>query len=472
MVGLGTIFIALMGLAAFLLWRGLLVRTRWLLWILMLAFPFPYIATTAGWMTAELGRQPWLVYGLLRTRDGTSQLVHAGDTVFTSLGFAGIFVVLGFLFLYLIMREIAHGPVAHTTLTDRREDKTMEALWFWLVSVMVAIYAVMDGFDFGAGILHPLVARTDAERRQVLGAIGPLWDGNEVWLLAGGGSLFLAFPKVLAAGFSGFYLALFMVIWTLIMRGIAIELRSHVADRMWRGFWDFAFTAASVLLPILLGAALGNVVRGVPIDDSGYFSIPLFTDFGTGNPVGILDWYTVLMGVFVLVTIANHGALFLAWKTEGPVHERARKAALPLSVLTAVLGGLATLATARVNPEIYANLPGAPLAWLGLAIFALGLCLVFWGQLRGKHLHAFVGSGAFILGLLAATAACMFPVMLKSTLDPAWSLTAHNAAASAHGLRTGLKWWLLGFPIVLAYFVLLFRLHRGKVKAEADGGSY
>jgi cytochrome d ubiquinol oxidase subunit II len=348
----------------------------------------------------------------------------------------------------------------------------MEMLWFWLVSVMVAIYAVMDGFDFGAGILHHFVARTDSERRQVLGAIGPLWDGNEVWLLAGGGSLFLAFPAVLAAGFSGFYLAMFMVVWTLMLRGIAIEFRSHVTDRMWRAFWDVVFNFASVLLPVLLGAALGNVVRGVPLDQTGYFNIPLFTHFGTHNPVGILDWYTVLMGVFVLMTIANHGALFLAWKTEGPVHERARRFALPLSVLTAVLGGLATLATAQVNPDIYANLPSAPLAWIGLFLFVLGLATVFWGQLTGRFLVAFLGSAGFILGLLAATAACVFPVMLKSTLDPAWSQTAYNAAVSHHGLVTGVKWWFLGFPIAVAYFVFLFRIHRGKVKAAADGKGY
>lgn len=348
----------------------------------------------------------------------------------------------------------------------------METLWFWLVSVMVAIYAVMDGFDFGAGILHPFVARTEAERRQVLGAIGPWWDGNEVWLLAGGGSLFLAFPQVLAAGFSGFYLALFMVVWTLIMRGVAIEFRSHLSDGMWRSFWDRAFNAASVLLPVLLGAALGNVLRGVPIDDTGYFNIPLFTDFGVGNPVGVLDWYTVLVGVFVLLTLANHGTLFLAWKTEGPVHERARRFAWPLSLLTAVLGGLVTLATSEVNPDVYANLAHAPLARLGMLIFLAGLALVFWGLFRNCDRLAFIGSAAFILGLLAATAACVFPVMLKSTLDPAWSLTAYNAAVSPHGLRTGLKWWLVGFPIAVAYFVLLFRLHRGKVKATTETEGY
>jgi cytochrome bd ubiquinol oxidase subunit II len=348
----------------------------------------------------------------------------------------------------------------------------MEMLWFWLVSVMVAIYAVMDGFDFGAGILHHAVARTEPERRQVLGTIGPLWDGNEVWLLAAGGSLLLAFPKVLASGFSGFYLAMFMVVWTLILRGIAIELRNHVGDAMWRSFWDFTFTFASGLLPVLLGAALGNVVRGVPLDESGSFNIPLFTHLGTSNPVGILDWYTISMGIFVLVTVANHGALFLCWKTEGPVHERSRRLAMPLSITTAVMGGLCTLATAKVNPDVYASLQHASVAWLALVVFLLGLVTLFWAQLRGRFGLAFLGSAAFILGLLAATAACVFPVMLKSTLDPAASLTAYNSAVDQDALRTGAKWWFLGFPIAVGYAVFLFRIHRGKVKVAVDGDGY
>jgi cytochrome d ubiquinol oxidase subunit II len=348
----------------------------------------------------------------------------------------------------------------------------MEMLWFWFVSVMIAIYAVTDGFDFGVGVVHHYVARTDSERRQVLGAIGPFWDGNEVWLLAAGGSLFLAFPKVLATGFSGFYLAMFMAIWTFILRGISIEFRSHVSDKMWRSFWDFVFTFASVLLPVLLGAALGNVLRGVPVDQTGYFNLPLFTDFGTSNPVGILDWYTVLTGVFVLLTVTHHGILFLIWKTEGPVHDRSRKLALSLSILTAVLGGLTTIATAKVNPDIFNNIPHAPLAWIGMIVFVSGLVLVFWGQLRSRHLLAFLGSAAFILGLLATSAACVFPVMLKSTLDPEWSLTAYNAAVSPQGLRTGMAWWFLGFPIAVGYVFLLFRLHRGKVKAAEDGKGY
>jgi cytochrome d ubiquinol oxidase subunit II len=348
----------------------------------------------------------------------------------------------------------------------------MEMLWFWMVSVVVALYAVMDGFDFGAGTLHLFVARTDGERRQVLGAIGPLWDGNEVWLLAGGGLLFLGFPKVLAAGFSGFYLAMFMVIWTLILRGVAIEFRSHVADRLWRAFWDGAFALASTLMPVLLGAALGNVVRGVPLDASGFFNIPLFTHWGVENPVGILDWYTLTTGILVLATLTAHGALFLAWKTPDPVRRRCLAAARPLWAAVAVLALVATWATARVNPDVYARLPHAPLAWAGLGLFLAGLGTVAVGLRGNRPLLAFLGSGAFIVGLLAATAGCVWPVMLRSTLDPAWSLDAFNGNAGRYGLRSGLAWWAVAFPVVIAYFAMLFRIHRGKVQAAADGEGY
>jgi len=348
----------------------------------------------------------------------------------------------------------------------------MVELWFWIVSVAVALYAVLDGFDFGAGVLHLFVARTDGERRQVLGAIGPFWDGNEVWLLAGGGLLFLAFPRVLAAGFSGFYLAMFLVVWTLILRGIALEFRSHVAMDLWRSFWDAVFAGASVLMPILLGAALGNVVRGVPLDRAGYFTIPLFTGFRVANPVGILDWYTVLVGVFVLATLTAHGALFLLWKTEGPVHDRCRRAALPLWVVTALLAVLVTAATGLVNPTIFRNLPHAPLAWVAVALFLGGFCTVPVGLRLGRPLAAFLGSSAFIVGILAATAACVWPVMLRSTLDPAATLTALNASAGPAGLASGLGFLALGLPLVALWFTLLFRFHRGKVRPPGDEGGY
>jgi len=348
----------------------------------------------------------------------------------------------------------------------------MYELWFWLVAVMLAIYVVLDGFDFGAGILHLMVAKTNEERREVLGAIGPFWDGNEVWLLAGGGSLFLAFPKVLAAGFSGFYLAIWLVVWSLMLRGISIEFRSHVEDGLWRHFWDGTFALSSVLLPVLLGAALGNVLRGVPLDASGYFGMALWTDFRLGPQPGVLDWYTVLIGLFVLVTVAAHGSVFLAWKTEGPVHDRSQALAMPLWSLALLLWTLATLATWMVNPAIFQHWQHAPLAWAGTLLFLAGLILVFTGIKRENFLQAFLGSGAFILGILAASAASVYPVMLKSTLDPAFDLTALNASVGEHGLRAGLVWWLVGFPLAIGYLVFLFRFHRGKVKAATEGEGY
>lgn len=348
----------------------------------------------------------------------------------------------------------------------------MPELWFWIVAVMVAIYVVMDGFDFGAGILHLLVAKTNEERRQVLAAIGPLWDGNEVWLLASGGALFLAFPKVLASGFSGLYLAIWLVVWSLILRGIAIEFRSHVRDSLWRTFWDTAFSASSMALPILLGAALGNVLRGVPLDANGYFELPLFTNFGTANPVGILDWYTVLVGVFALVTLAAHGALFLAWKTDGPVHDRSAAFAARLWTLVAALWLVAGFATEAVNPEVWAALPHRPLGLLFTAVCAGGFLMAGYGQKQKRHLLAFLGSGAFILGLLAASAACVYPVMLRSSLDRALDLTALNSSTATNGLVTGLRWWALGFPIAIGYAALLFHLHRGKARAAEEGEGY
>jgi cytochrome bd ubiquinol oxidase subunit II len=166
----------------------------------------------------------------------------------------------------------------------------MVELWYGVVAVMLTLYVVMDGFDLGAGTLHLFVARTNEERREVLAAIGPYWDGNEVWLLATGGALFVAFPPVLAAGLSGFYFAIFLVLWCLILRGISIEFRSHVADPMWRSLWDAGLSIASGLLALFFGAALGNLLRGLPIDERGWFSLTLFTDFSARAPVGILDW--------------------------------------------------------------------------------------------------------------------------------------------------------------------------------------
>jgi len=200
----------------------------------------------------------------------------------------------------------------------------MGTLWFGIVAVMVAAYVVLDGFDLGAGSLHLSIGKTDEERRTIIRAIGPVWDGNEVWLLAAGGTLYFAFPQLYASGFSGFYLPLMMVLWLLMLRAIGIEFRSHLKSQVWRALFDGIFGISSILLCIFFGAALGNVIRGVPLRQDGYFFEPLWTNWRVGAENGILDWYTVMCGVVALITLTIHGAHYLAVKTEGELQRRAR----------------------------------------------------------------------------------------------------------------------------------------------------
>jgi len=348
----------------------------------------------------------------------------------------------------------------------------MVELWFWIAAAMLTAYVVLDGFDFGAGALHLVVAKTNDERRRVLGAIGPFWDGNEVWLLASGGTLFVAFPKVLASGLSGFYFAIFLVLWALILRGIALEFRSHVTATLWRSFWDVTFSVASAGLAVLFGAALGNLVRGLPLDRQGWFSLALFTNFTTTDPVGILDWYTVLTGVFALVALSAHGAAFLAWKTDGAVQERARRAASRGLLAVAVLWPVVTIATRIAAPDFLAVFPSRPLAWVGALAAISGLVAASLAMRRGHDRRAFLGTCAFLSGLMVATAACSFPALLRSSTDPALAITAYAASNDAKGLGTALSWWLVGFPIAVGYFVVVFRLHRGKAPAAAEGEGY
>jgi cytochrome d ubiquinol oxidase subunit II len=335
--------------------------------------------------------------------------------------------------------------------------------WYAIAALFLAAYAVLDGFDLGAGAVHLLVARTDDERRQVLRAIGPFWDGNEVFLLAAGGVLFVAFPEALASGLSGFYLAIHLVLWTLVLRGIAIEFRSHIDDPLWHAAWDAIFCVASSLLAILFGAALANLIRGVPLDAEGWFALTLFTHFRTEEPVGILDWYTVLVGVFGLVTFAAHGAVFLTWKTEGEVHDRSRRLGLALYGAATLLWPLITWATLVASPASFATFHERPLAWLGAFAAVAGLATAGWGLRAARPLAAFLGSCAFIAGILGATAAMNFPILLRASGDATRSLSAYSVAAAPTALSTALGWFSVGLPLVIVYFTTVFRAHRGPV---------
>jgi cytochrome d ubiquinol oxidase subunit II len=311
-------------------------------------------------------------------------------------------------------------------------------------------------------VVQLYAARTEEERLQARQAIGPYWDGNEVWLLAGGGALFFAFPAAYAAGFSGFYLPLFLVLWLLVGRGLSMEMRHHGEGVLWGPFWDFGLAASSGLLAVVLGAALGNVIRGVPVDASGEFNLPLF-DL-SGGP-GVLDPFTVAVGVFTLLGLSAHGALFLAWKTEGALQARARRVARVLGLPALVVLAGVTWGSAHVRPELVTHLGERPWAWPLVAVALLGGALATFGTLRGRDGLGFIGSSLLLLGILASTAAGLFPVLLSSTLGHAFDMDAYGCAASAHGLRVGLVWWGIGLPLVLFYFGFLFRLFRGKVAA-------
>ena len=274
----------------------------------------------------------------------------------------------------------------------------MADLWYAVLALTLIAYSVLDGFDFGAGILHLFVAKTDGERRAVFSAVGPYFHANEVWLISAGGVLFLAFPSLLATAFPAFYLGLFLVLWALMLRGIAIEVRSHVHDAMWAAFWDVVFAGSSLLLALLFGVALGNVVRGVPIDEKGEFTMALFTDFRATGETGLLDYYTVSVGLFAVTLLTAHGAAFLAWRTERDQRARAARLERWLWPASAAAFVLVSVETWFVRPELFSALKTRPLAWLAVAVAAVGIALVVSGRRRDRDLQVFVGSSTVIAG--------------------------------------------------------------------------
>ena len=340
----------------------------------------------------------------------------------------------------------------------------METIWFSLVAAMIARYVVLDGFDLGAGIVHLFVARSERERRTVLGSIGPVWDGNEVWLIAGGGTLYFAFPALYASSFSGFYLPLMMVLWLLILRGIAIEFRNHIQSLVWQPLWDAVFAGASALLAIFFGAALGNVVRGVPLDGSGEFFLPLWTDFTAGKEPGILDWYTLSVAGAAFLALAVHGALWVALKTEGDVERRARLGAKRLWWGLAAAVVAITAASFRVQPHLRESFAARPWGAVFPLAAVLGLAGMRIRDGRRNGLDAFLCSCLFLIGMLTSAAFGLYPYVLPSNGDPARSLTVLNAAAAPYGLRIGLIWFIPGVMLAACYFVYSYRSFRGKVR--------
>ncbi|HUO26963.1 MAG TPA: cytochrome d ubiquinol oxidase subunit II [Candidatus Aquilonibacter sp.] len=345
----------------------------------------------------------------------------------------------------------------------------METLWFMIVAVMVAAYVVLDGFDLGAGVIYLSAARTAVERQKIMRAIGPVWDGNEVWLLAAGGTLYFAFPLLYASSFSGFYLPLMMVLWLLMLRGIGIELRAHMENPVWRGFFDVVFCFSSILLCIFFGAALGNVVRGVPLGADGYFFEPLWTNFKVGVDTGILDWYTILTGVIALVTLTAHGALYIAVKTDEDLNQRSHQIAQTVWPIQLGLTVAGLIATVHVRPGVLDNYKHHAIGFSIPVVVFGSLAVMMHAMLKRADKIAFVASSVYIVGMLVGAAFALYPVVLPATTNPAYNLTIYNTAAGHHGLAVGFAWWIPGTILALAYFVFVFRMFRGKVRLEGEG---
>jgi cytochrome d ubiquinol oxidase subunit II len=345
----------------------------------------------------------------------------------------------------------------------------MGTVWFWIVAAMLTLYVVLDGFDLGVGIVYLLVARTEQDRRKAMHAIGPVWDGNEVWLIAGGGTLFFAFPLLYASSFSGFYLPLTIVLWLLMVRGLSIELRAHTHDSVYKTFFDGTFFLSSFALAVFFGAALANVVRGVPIGADDYFFLPLWTNWRTGPNPGILDWYTVMGGVLAVLALALHGLLYLALKTKGELNRRSTAWAKKLLPIVAVITLASVPATVIARPDSLAHYQQHGIAWLAPTMVVAGMVTTAVSLARGWEWRAFLGSSTYLAAMLVGAAAGLYPVVLPSVGTAGKSITIDRALAGPHAVRVGLIWWIFGILLALTYTVTVYWLFRGKVPEHAEG---
>jgi cytochrome d ubiquinol oxidase subunit II len=335
----------------------------------------------------------------------------------------------------------------------------LNEIWFVLFVVIVAGYLILDGFDMGVGILHLALARTDVERRTLLNSIGPVWDGNEVWLILGGGVLFAIFPFAYASLFSGFYIAFMLVLVVLIFRAVTLEFRSQRPGRTWRNVWDASFFVSSLLLALLLGVAFGAILGGVPLGPDQEIET---------NLIELLTPFALLVGLTTVAMFAMHGAIYLMLKTEGAVQARARRR-LPL-----LMAGFVALNSIVVVASLVLELPFAEryLEEFWPIVFpaaALGAMAATWYLVqRARYFMAFVASSAMILLLIVAAAYGMHPNLLVSSLDPAYDLTIFNAASEANTLTVALVIALIGMPFVLLYTAGVYYVFRGKVVVQPD----
>lgn len=353
----------------------------------------------------------------------------------------------------------------------------MELFWYIILMSMLTIYIILDGYDFGAGIIHLFFAKTEKDKKAVTNSIGPFWDANEVWLIAVGGVLFFAFPTLYASAFSGFYLPLILILWLLIFRAIGLELRGHVNNKMWQAVWDKAFGIASLLLALFFGVALGNVVRGVNLGmvtdgvsahEPHFFFLPLWNaSFSPlSEHLGVIDWFTLLIGIIAVVALAIHGANWIVFKTNSDLNPRLKNVVFNLSIVLVLLILLSIFLLHYIQPNAFQNFMKYPGLWIFPLITITGLIGLFKVKSFKKHGLGFLSSTLFLLGGLATTVASIFPKVMPSTNDTNPSLTLYNVAADDYGLSVGVYWFAIASVLVTVYMIVQYKVFKGKLDDE------
>ena len=333
--------------------------------------------------------------------------------------------------------------------------EVLAQIWAVLLLVLLAGYAILDGFDLGVGILHRFVPRSNTDRRIFMNAIGPLWDGNEVWLVTFGGALFAAFPEAYATIFSGFYTAFMLLLFALIFRAVSLEFRGKVHSRRWRRLWDHGFFGGSLVATLLFGVAVGNTIRGIPLDERGDF---------TGSLATLLNPYSLVVGVLAVALFAMHGSVFLYLKTEGELQQRVRRWFWGCFFVFATVYLAVSVVTLLGVPSATANFRDYPVIWIMPALNALAIANVAREMFHGRPLAAFASSSAAIAALVFLLGVAIFPNLVTSSPHPEHSLTIVRAASSERTLRIMLTIAAIGLPFVVAYTSIIYWTYRGKVR--------
>ncbi|MBD0833230.1 cytochrome d ubiquinol oxidase subunit II [Aestuariibaculum sediminum] len=350
----------------------------------------------------------------------------------------------------------------------------MELFWYIVLMTMLTVYVILDGYDFGAGIVHLFFAKKEKDKKAITNAIGPFWDANEVWLIASGGVLFFAFPTLYAASFSGFYLPLIMILWLLIFRAIGLELRGQIHNSIWETIWDKAFGIASLLLALFFGIALGNVVRGVnlgmvtngvPVHESHYFFLPLWnpTFSPTTEHLGIIDWFTILLGIIGVVALTIHGANWIIFKTNSDLNDKLKRIVFRLNFALLGLVVISLLVWHIIEPKPFHNFIKTPWLWIFPFITFTGLFGLFFIKRFKKDGQGFIFSALFLFGGITTTVASIFPKLLPSTNTINPDLTIYNMAADDYGLSVGVNWFIVAIILVIIYFTIQYKVFKGKM---------